>query len=86
MVIEPAVSRWRWIFAVLAGLAVWLVLPPLAPTGNVVLGNLISTVLAIIVAGLIVGARSVRQWLVVGLVVAGLITALFALSVLLIPW
>jgi hypothetical protein len=86
MGIEPAVSRCRWILALLAGLVVWLVLPSLAPSGDVLLGNLISTVLAVIVAGLIIGARSVRQWLIVGPVVAGLVTALFALSVLLIPW
>ena len=80
-VTQPAVSRMRWFVAILTGLVVALVIPPPGTLfGSTELAKVVSIVPAIAVAGLIVGARSVRRWLIVALVTGGLALALIALS------
>ena len=77
---ESPVRWWPWISAVLVGLIVWSMVPQVLPMGYSIVSNLISAVLGIIVAGLIVGARSVRRWLILVFVIGGLAIGIFALS------
>jgi len=85
---EPAVSLWRWVLALLVGFAIWALLDALmwnlldllGATGYAPLGALISIALAILVFGRLVGARSVRRWLTVGLVAAALAAIVFFLA------
>jgi hypothetical protein len=85
-VAEPNVSRTRWTLGVLAGLIVFLIIPPPTLLGSSDLGALVIVALAIGVTGLIVRARSLRRWLIVALVTGGLALALLGLSRILIPF
>jgi hypothetical protein len=68
---ERPVRKARWFVAILAGLIVFLLIPsPGRLLGIIELAILVPLAPAIVVAGLIAGARSVRQGLIVVLVPA----------------
>ena len=81
---EPAVSRARWLAATLVGLGVWAAV--VFVTGPVLVNSpinpLVSLAVAVLpgiyVAGRVVGARSARRWIIVGLLTSGLILAVTA--------
>ena len=81
---EPVVSTGRWLGAMVAGLVVWAVamsaLSPLLLNSpvNPLVGPIVAVVPGIVVAGLIVGARSARRWIIVGLLTIGLILVVSA--------
>jgi hypothetical protein len=73
--------------AILTGLLISLVIPPPATLlGSSELATLVSVVPGVVVAGLIVGARSVRRWLIVVLLTAGVALAIITLIGLFIPF
>lgn len=75
---EPVVSGARWLAAMLVGLGIWvaasIVTAPIL--GSTAIGPVVGFVPVIFVAGRIVGARSVRRWMMVGLLAFGLVFAL----------
>jgi len=82
--LEPPVSAWRWIAAMVAGLVGWVVamaaLGPLLLNGPIspLVGPLVAVLPAIVVAGLVVRARTARRWLTVAVLTTGLIVAVGA--------
>jgi hypothetical protein len=81
---EPAVSPRRWIAAMVVGLVVWVVaMTALGPVllnspVNPLVGPFVAVVPGIVAAGLVVGARSARRWIAIGVLTAGLILAVSA--------
>lgn len=81
---EPVVGSVRWLAAMLVGLGVWaavvFVTGPLLV--NSPISPLVSLALAVLpgiyAAGRVVGARSARRWIVVGILTSGLILAVSA--------
>ncbi|OGO53696.1 MAG: hypothetical protein A2V84_01885 [Chloroflexi bacterium RBG_16_70_13] len=76
---DPKVSVGRWVLAPLVGLATWALTstlttgPFMQVFGNLPVGLLLGAFLGVIVAGRIVGARSPRQWITIGVLTVGLI-------------
>ena len=71
---EPVVSRARWLAAMLVGLGAWVgasivTSPVLGSTPGPVVG----VAPGIFAAGRIVGARTVRRWIMIGLLTFGLV-------------
>lgn len=81
---RPTVSPARWLVAVLIGLGVWALASSVALpfASNTVLTAVLPILPGIVVAGLIVGARSVRLWLTVAFLVAGSALAVSVVLVL----
>ena len=81
---DRVVGKGRWLAAVVVGLVVWAVamgaLSPLLSSSaiNPLVGPLVALVPGIVVAGLVVGARSVRRWAITTVLIIGVALALSA--------
>lgn len=84
MMNEPGVSTRRWIAAMVVGLVGWVVamyaLGPLLLNGpiNPLVGPFVAVLPAIVAAGLVVRARTARQWITIALLTTALIVAVGA--------
>ena len=83
---EPDASRARWALAILAALLVNLFAYSLAPIGvNTLISTIVATLPGILVAGLVVRARTVRRWVTVAVLVYGAALAVSVALLLLFP-
>ena len=75
---EPDVRPGRWLMAIVIGLVVWAAASSLAPPigANTAIAPVLAILPGIVMAGLLVGARSAGRWLRVALLVTSLAIAI----------
>jgi len=84
VVMEPELSKGRWLAAMVVGLMGWVVamtaLSPILMNSpiNPLVGPLVAIVPGIVAAGLVVRARSVGRWITIGALTTGLIVVVGA--------